>query len=160
MRRIKQHFKLAVASAWIGAISLLSTSTLSAIEDDSKRKCISVAVGVVFWVSLIFEQFMFWHSVSMRKKNSHSSKEKNNLSIGLISFFSTVKGMIADIALIMSLVALVGIIGSGNSTSKLIYALVAAIYLSLNLHCLYNGRHYRIISRSSRMNEVKAHENP
>lgn len=146
MRRIKQHFKLAIASVWIGAISLLSISVLEFIDNDLANKGISITIGIMFWSSLIFEQFMFWHSVSMRKQNSHISKDTNSFSIGFISFFSTAKGMIADIALIVSLAALVLILISGKSTSKLIYPLVAVIYLSLNLHCLYNGRHYRIIS--------------
>lgn len=145
MRRIKQHFKLAIASAWIGAISLVSISALSVIDNDLANKGISITVGIMFWSSLIFEQIIFWQSVSLRKKSSRIPKDMNSFSIGLISFFSTGKGMIADIALIVSLVALVVILISGKSTSKLIYPLVAVIYLSFNLHCLYNGRHYRII---------------
>jgi len=145
LRRIKQHFKLAIASAWIGAISLLSISALAVIDNDLANKGISITVGIMFWSSLIFEQIMFWHSVSMRKKNSRISKDTKSFSIGFISFFSTAKGMIADIALIVSLVVLTGSVISGKSASKLIYPLVATIYLSFNLHCLYNGRHYRII---------------
>ena len=60
MRRIKQHFKLAIASAWIGAISLLSISALSVIDNDLANKGISITVGIMFWSSLIFEQIMFW----------------------------------------------------------------------------------------------------
>lgn len=145
MRRIKQYFKPAIAGAWIGAISLLCISVLDEIDNDLANRVISITVGIVFWSSLIFEQIMFWRSVSMREKSSCTLKETNSYPIGLISFFSTSKGMMADIALIVSLVALIVIVISGESTSKLIYPLVAAIYLSFNLHCLYNGRHYRLI---------------
>lgn len=159
MRRIKQHFKLAIASAWIGAISLLSISALDVIDNDLANKGISITVGIMFWSSLISEQIMFWHSVSMRKKNNRISKDTNSFSIGFISFFSTAKGIIADIALIISLAALVGIVISGKSASNLIYPLVAAIYISFNLHCLYNGRHYRIISKKVKMNRIMTYEN-
>lgn len=145
LRRIKQHFKLAIASAWIGAFSLLSISLLSRMEDEHIRQFVAIVIGVVFWGSFIMEHTMFWLSNIMRKRKQRTPNRKNSSSIGLLTFFSTTKGTIVDVAFIISVILISIVIIRKVTTSWIVFWVVAMTYLTFNLHCMYNGVNYRSI---------------
>lgn len=158
MRKLKMYFRLAVACAWIGSIALFSIQFVNMIQNEKANQVLSYFVAGVFWLSLIAGQVMFWKANAERsqiEKNHTKEIKYQKKTIGLISFCRSPRGKIADIFLAASVIALLAIIILHKSTGWIILLVLAILFLSLQLHCFYNGRNYSFLSIYDKINKER-----
>lgn len=101
--------------------------------------------GGLFWLSLlvgIIPQFVLSARYrSWRKKQAGGKKRpEKSQRIGLISFFRNPLARVADILLILSIVALATVMLLISNTSYVCYILLALTIFSFCMHCILNGR--------------------
>lgn len=68
----------------------------------------------------------------------------------------TREGLVADVVMFASLIAVIVIAWTQVKSQWLILSCVSVLYLSFNMHCLLNGKNYRYIKLLS--NYKKEHE--
>lgn len=136
------YFQRAVILAWINAASLCSISLLGGISNKTANMLISYVIGGSFWVTLIVGQVMLWKANAQRR----TEEKRRTGAPGIVSFCKTPKGIAADIVLAVSAAVLVLILVK-KLTGGMVLLTLAALVLSLQLHCFYNGRNYRFLCR-------------
>ncbi len=149
--RVKQFdlpFRLTVFFAWTGAAALCSVGFLAYVRQESLHQLLTYIAGAVFWCSCVLEHLLFWmanagcRNIARRLKKSG---KRSAIPVGFVSFFKTPKGTAADVTLFLSAAAMLLMMWQRIHTGWILTAVLAAVYLTLNLHCLYNGRNYRFM---------------
>lgn len=126
----------------ISSLSLLSILFLH--KSELLDSILKVVFPIVFWLGLIGEQFFIWKSNSIRKMIENSEKfPKSRSGIGLISFFKSEAGLVADVALIISFITLLILMLLGIGESVVQYLFIFLLVLSFRLHCILNGKNFR-----------------
>lgn len=134
------HRKYLITSVGFSIISSVAISFI-AFTEKYDMKWIVILIAFAFWLGLIGEQFFFWFANSKLKKLLPSIKCEINPKLGLISFFKTPVGMIADITFLASLVALI-VFCSLNISKDIQFILFSLLVLSFRLHCIFNGKNF------------------
>lgn len=102
--------------------------------------------GIVFWISLIVGYVLLYFANKTRKQFV-TQKLHGDLSmgcrIGVFNFFSNLPAIIADALAVISIIILIVIFLTGESNGFFTFIMSALLILSLNMHCLFNGRIYK-----------------
>lgn len=125
--------KLSLVMLTITSIVIACTSFAN-YNEDGFNKVFSLFLTVTLWVSLLLgyiSMFLFY-------KNKRICNFKGR--VGIISFFSNRYAAIADACLILTVILLIVFIVI-NLKNSLIYSLIfGALFFTLNLHCVFNGK--------------------
>jgi len=151
MNKFKTFFRLSIACIWIETVALLSIQFLSHIKNETVNQFVSYVIAGVFWLSMITEQVLFWNANARRKHLKRTSSYR----IGLISFWKTPGGKIADVLMAVSSVMILMLIVLKMSTGWCILASISILFLSFQLHCFYNGRNYRFLREYKQIHEER-----
>lgn len=154
MEKLKRHFILSNIFAFLGAFSLLCIVFLRSDPMNDGSRLMPIAIAVIFWSSLILEMILIMLLGFDRKRLEHKPKVKS-MGLGLISFFKTPIGKMADMMLVCSLFVLLVAICFNVNDRKLVIPVLSVLYLSMHLHCIYNGRNYRFLRAYLKHNKEK-----
>ena len=145
IQRIRQLFWFAVLF-----ISLMSASVLLmsfAIQMGEQDREVTVLTGIIFWLSAIAGYVMIAIADTQRKRfiiQKADGDVKMSSRPGILTFFSNVPATVFDVMMILSFLMLVIINFTDLRYEYIAYVLLFMVVLSLNMHCLFNGKIYRI----------------
>ena len=152
-KRLNVYIILQILCVLIGGISVFSIYLIDDF-DESLYGLYSIIIGLLFWISVLFEivfsLLAFNCSKKMDKKYSIGEK-----TVGVISFFKTKSGTVSDILLILSLVMLMLLFVFGITKISLVISVLTVLYISFNLHCIFNGINYRVLLKMEEKNREK-----
>lgn len=111
-----------------------------------KDSRIIVIVGIGFWVFLILgiaAQVILSGRRKAWYRTQHINEKRSSVRrVGLISFFSNKIAVVADIAMVISLIGLVASVIITKATGYTCYVFLAIFSFSFCLHCILNGKVY------------------
>lgn len=145
--QIKRYFSVAVFFAGFSAV-LMMLIPLVDILGTERHTLDTYIVAASFWISIVLELWMV-HRCSAerkwmeRKKCRHRSHTRARA--GVLSFHKTRAGTITDHVMLLTAVAVAVVVGIRARSQWLIVGCASMLYLSINLHCLLNGKNYRYI---------------
>lgn len=143
LRRAVTRLRLAMAGGLLSAAAIL----IIPLTENAEGRTLANVIALAFWVGLIWEQILFWMANSIRKKIQSRRKRKPVTGRpGIFTFGANPAGLICDVVMGLSLVATVLWIVLDVSSFWLVTATLAVLWLTLNLHCIVNGKTYRYIS--------------
>lgn len=156
--KICLYFLISIVLAVIPAALVLCISQVS-LENTEAQKIEAYILAAAFWLCVILELGIAWLCSSERKRLEQRKIRSSALTQagpGVISFMKTREGLIADVIMFASLIAVIVIAWTQVRSQWLILSCVSVLYLSFNMHCLLNGKNYRYIKLLS--NYKKEHE--
>ncbi len=118
----------------------------------------AASLGSIFWASLIMAVLsVILSSVFRRKylKNNGIDRKQIKGRIGLITFFSTVLGKIADFLLAASIAALAVVCLTRQTNNDITFVIIALLVFSLSMHCMFNGLIFKTITLKQMGREQK-----
>lgn len=104
----------------------------------------SIAVGACFWIFLILgivTQFI----LSKRRRDWYRIqrvKSRNYKRIGLFAFFQNKFAIVADVAVVISLVGFTATMFITNSVGYTCYVFLSLLVFTFCMHCILNGKIY------------------
>lgn len=156
--QINKYFLISILLAVIPAVLILCIPSVS-LEGTSAQKIGAYIMAAAFWLCILLELWMTRICSSKRRRLEQRAVRSRLLAKsnpGVISFLKTREGMIADITMFASLIAVIVITRTQVKSQWLVLSCVSVLYLSFNMHCLLNGKNYRYIKLLS--NYKKEHE--
>lgn len=156
--QINLYFLISILLAVIPAVLILCIPLVS-LEGTGALKIGAYIMAAAFWLCVILELWMTRMCSSERRwleRRKVRSRSLAQANPGVVSFLKTREGMIADIVMFASLIAVIVIAWTQVKNQWLILGCVSVLYLSFNMHCLLNGKNYRYIKLLS--NYKKEHE--
>lgn len=156
--QINLYFLISVLLAVIPAVLILCIPLVS-LEGSGFQKAGAYIISAVFWLCVILELWMVRMCNSERlwlERRKVRSRMLAQAGPGVISFIKTREGLIADVIMFVSLIAVIVIAWIQVRSQWVILSCVSVLYLSFNMHCLLNGKNYRYIKLLS--NYKKEHE--
>lgn len=128
----------------VGCFFMMSAMILIMPVIESNEKAI-IPVGLAFWFFAISGYILLIvANVEFKRISGNLRKNKRSLP-GIISFFSNKIAMIADVAVIISIVAFVIICITELRFKYIAFVTLFLLIFSLHMHCLFNGRIYKLI---------------
>lgn len=132
-------FVLSLVFGFVFAASFLLMPAASSISLNEGKNELLYLAGALFWSSL-FLSIVTTVIVTVKRKKYFKNKENSNLPKypGIITFFSSKKAKIADILMIVFLVAFIActIFADGYP----IYVFLFLSVLAIQYHCVLNGK--------------------
>ena len=156
--QINLYFLISILLAVIPAVLILCIPLVS-LEGSGFQKAGAYIISAVFWLCVILELWMIRMCNSERlwlERHKVRSRMLAQAGPGVISFIKTREGLIADVIMFVSLIAVIVIAWIQVRSQWVILSCVSVLYLSFNMHCLLNGKNYRYIKLLS--NYKKEHE--
>lgn len=156
--QINKYFLILILLAAIPAVLILCIPSVS-LEGTGAQKIGAYIMAAAFWLCILLELWMTRICSSKRRRLEQREVRSRLLAKsnpGVISFLKTREGMIADITMFASLIAVIVITWTQVKSQWLVLGCVSVLYLSFNMHCLLNGKNYRYIKLLS--NYKKEHE--
>lgn len=145
--KIKRLFWSSVVCLTIMSAMFLLMPIVS--DTTGKAKAWFYIVGIVFWVSLI-AGYCLLGIANKEQRSFVVRKTQQDVSMncrpGIITFFSNVPGTIADTVFIASLLATVIVCFTKLWGTYVSYILIFLVVISLNLHGLFNGKLYKVVT--------------
>lgn len=143
---IKRLFWVSVIFLLLNAMTFLAMPFAADMAESGSFQWGLIVVGLTFWVSIVLG-YMFLIMANIYRREFVRHRLHGDLAMGcrmgIISFFSTIPGVIGDTLFIAALIALVIIFLRGSINSYLTYVLLSVLIFSLNMHCMFNGRIYK-----------------
>lgn len=147
VRRLKVYSIATVCLAIIDFVVILcitlADNDISATQDNKRY-----VLAALFWICLIVQcVFVCLSSIERRKaeQKGYKIKNLNRRQIGIISFFKNLEATVTDITLIV-LTAICVILALMHVESGAVIAIcISVLFLSFNLHCIFNGKNYRYL---------------
>lgn len=138
----------------LSAVSFLIMSATTLVMPFSNANENSLrATGAAFWLFLIVG-FLF-NFLSDRAQKAYQKElperaEKMEGRVGLLSFFSNTPASICDAVLLTGVLAAfcMGLFRPALTATYAAYVLFFFITLSFCMHCLFNGKKYRLVRKS------------
>ena len=128
----------------VGCFFMMSAMILIMPVIESNEKAI-IPIGLAFWFFTISGYILLIvANVEIKRISGNLRKNKRSLP-GIISFFSNQIAMIADIAVIISIVAFVIICITELRFKYIAFVTLFLLIFSLHMHWLFNGRIYKLI---------------
>ena len=128
----------------VGCFFMMSAMIFIMPIIENNEKAI-IPVGLAFWFFAISGYILLIvANVEFKRISGNLRKNKRSLP-GIISFFSNKIAMIADIAVIISMVAFVIICFTELRFKYIAFVVLFLLIFSLHMHCLFNGRIYKLI---------------
>lgn len=113
-------------------------------DDKEASKNLQIICPIIFWLGLLAEQVFIWTANFIRKKTVVSvGKRKKQMLPGVVSFFRTAEGTIADILMIVFFTLLVILMIFKIGEEALQYIFICLLVLSFRFHCILNGKNFR-----------------
>lgn len=144
VKKITCLFWLAVVFLLLMSVTILFMPMASKAGENNRQ--VLMLTGTAFWGSAIIGYMMLIFANAKRKrflKNEVGTDSKMNCLPGIITFFANVPATIADVVAILSLILTVVINFTNLRYDYISYVLLFLLILSLNMHCLFNGRIYK-----------------
>lgn len=139
----------------LSAISfLLMSSTILVMPfADANENSLRIT-GAAFWLFLIagfLFNFLSDRAQKAYQKELPEKAPKMDGRVGLLSFFTNTPASICDAVLLAGVLAAVsmGLFRPALMTAYAAYVLLFFITLSLCMHCLFNGKKYRLVQKSN-----------
>lgn len=137
---------------WVSVFSLFCHSATFllmpfATNNAESNKLLLLIIGLLFWISLIVGYFSLFVANKKRKyfiNRKLGGNTSMDCNIGLITFFSSVPATVFDSMMFASIIALIIIYFTGAINHYRTYVMISILVFSLNMHCLFNGRIYKI----------------
>lgn len=158
IRKIKRLFWLAVGFLFLMSATILFMPVVSKAGENNRQ--VFMLMGTVFWGSAIVGYTMLLLANAERKwflKNKVGIDDKMNCLPGIITFFTNIPATIADVVAVLSIVLTVIINFTSRRYDYISYILLFLLVLSLNMHCLFNGRIYKT-TKFKRTRRVSGYE--
>jgi hypothetical protein len=141
IRKLKTWFSISIGCIGLSSASLLMIP-FADFRGSPPQKAIGYVIGTVFWAGIIAGYIIFW-LLSRSRKQIPSNGRCTKPRIGIISFFRTFTGMIADVICGLSLIGLViAIAVAGDHAGWFTFLLIAVFIFSLQMHSILNGENY------------------
>lgn len=158
--RFRMYFRLATTCVWLNAAALFSIQIFDLIENETAERVCSYLAAVVFWGSLAVELISLWMTNTCRSKleQQYGSEICKHQKPGYIAFMKSPRGRVADIAWIASFAVLLLLTVLQIYGGWLLMTVLSVFWLSLQLHCFYNGRNYCFLTALNNMNKEKKYD--
>lgn len=143
VKKINQLFWISVLALFLMSICILLMPLPNRIGEENR--IMTVLLGGLFWGTAITGYLSIFLAERERKRLLKKKMMITEKSLpGIRNFFSNSVAKVADVTMIISIMVFVII-----SFTNLIYEYVSYIILflvifSLNMHCLFNGRIYKM----------------
>ena len=118
-----------------------------ASSEYSNSRDILVIVGGIFWISFIAGYVSLYRCISLYKKSRY---KKTSGPIGMFRFFTGIPAITSDIILILSTVLFFIISFTSMRDKYVAYILLFLVIWSVNMHCMLNGKIYKVIKEKTR----------
>lgn len=145
VRKIKHLFWFSAFFQFLMSVSILFMP--AAVQIGQQDRKMTVLIGLVFWISTITAYVLLGIANSERKwflNRKVGIDVKMNCRPGIAEFFTNVPATVADVAMILSFLLFV-IVGFTNWKYEYIsYILLFLFVFSLQMHCMFNGRIYKV----------------
>lgn len=131
------------------ACEAVMSSTFLWMPFVNEKRAGQVITGLIFWVFLICGYVLI--GIAGRKRKSYifrKSKIETDMKqrMGILEFFSNMPAIVSDAILGTALVVALITGVTKLKETYLPYIVIFLILLSLNSHCLFNGRIYKLIN--------------
>lgn len=145
--KIRQFYWLSVGCISVMSATFLLMPLVSNPEVD--KGIMFYMVGILFWISLI-SGYLFLVMANRLRKLYVTYKLEQDVSMGckagIVTFFANPPGKIADIVLFISVFLAVMVFFTKLRDTYVSYIIIFLIVISFNMHALFNGRVYRMIT--------------
>lgn len=145
IQKIRRLFWFAVVFIFLMSASILLMPI--AVQMGEQDRKMTALIGIVFWFSAIAGYVLIVMANAERKRfiiRKVDGNVKMNCRSGIAEFFTNVPATFADVTMIMSFLMFV-IIGFTKWRYEYIsYVLLFLLVFSLHMHCLFNGRIYKV----------------
>lgn len=162
LHRTTSYLKLSIIFAALSSVALVLVPFRNSLGEE-QQKGFSVFIAIMFWGSLILEQYFFWISNTGRKKiqsRAFGGRKIVKSSVGIITFGSNKEARASDLSFIIAVVIMFLLIMFQIQNNWAVMIALAVLLLSFNLHCIFNGTTYRYIKAFHKIKkEPKRHEN-
>jgi len=102
-------------------------------------------VGGAFWISILLGYGSILSLNHKRKKYLKFLESSGTNRPGILCFWTNMPAQIFDLLTIISLLALIITLIKNQSSTQLIFGLMAIFFFSINMHSLFNGANYKYI---------------
>lgn len=141
---LKKKLKIFISLPIINSIILV----LLALINQDERKWFSYIAAGIFWLIMILQIVLILKASKIRKHIENCKNESSQIKtyrLGLISFFNNKEGTVSDIIFIVSIILLIFILVFEKTYSLISVICFPCLFLSFNLHCIFNGKNYTYI---------------
>lgn len=133
--------KWAIVLSAISSVSVLFA--LISLSNDKAELIIKIIASIVFWFGLFVEQAFIWRANSLRKESEgYADKKLNLLKLGIFSVCKNRYGLVADAALLLSIIAYIICAVGDFGSNKFQIVLIFVVLLSFRMHCILNGKNF------------------
>lgn len=144
MKIQKVLFVLSVLFMLLFSLTFLFMRPANTVLINSGDQTFLNIVGVSFWSTFALSVITTILLNVRRRKCLKATGKLKKERPGIIRFFSNLPAKIADIIMVISLIALV-IVMMFFSENYIIYVLLSVTLFSFLMHCVLNGENYRYI---------------
>lgn len=133
MKKSMTLLKISIIMLFVSTIAIILTP-LTDYNAMGGKKFFSVFISFVLWIGIItgYIYLIFFY------RGMQKSEKKGR--IGVISFFSNRYSVFIDLIFILSLILIV-VFAIINFRNTFVFSLLfGVIFISANLHCIFNGR--------------------
>lgn len=134
-------------------LSLVTSLVIMASCIFQSHHFFKIFIPIIFWISIILEFILIFKSSQLRKELSNMNEK-----IGLLRFFQTQEGKIADITFVISTL-LYFMLGDKFEDLELLYGLLTIMFFSFQCHCIFNGKNFIYIKSLIREEKKDANNN-
>lgn len=131
---------------WISFIcEAIASATILWMPFIRESRIGQILTGAIFWLFLICGYVCIGIANYLRKTSNLKTYKRGSHSkqrIGLFGFFLNTPAAVSDAALIATLIIIVITSFTKLKETYLPYPLLSLLLLSLNAHCMFNGRIY------------------
>lgn len=144
IKEVKRFFLTSVVFLSVMSLSIL----FMPMAVNSMNNIWVVLVGLTFYIGAIGGYVLIVIAGVLIKKHLSILKEKrktNKDKLGLVSFFSNLPALIFDILMLISIIAFCVVCLLDYIDIHIPFIVLSIMVLSINMHCLFNGRIYKFI---------------
>lgn len=144
VKKIKLLFWLSAGFIFLASTTFLFMPLTGNVYQP--KRTLTIVLGATLWLSSIASYILLIAANIERRwfiKHKTNGDLRMNCLPGIISFFSNIPATISDVVMFTSFVAFVVIAFTKWKNEYISYVLLFMFYLSLNLHCMFNGRIYK-----------------
>lgn len=144
IQKIRRLFWFAVVFIFLMSASILLMPIAVRMGEQDRK--MTALIGIVFWLSAITGYTLIAMANTERKWfiiRKVDGDVKMNCHPGIATFFTNVPATVFDVTMILSFLMLIIINFTDWRYEYVTYVLLFLMVLSLNMHCLFNGRIYK-----------------
>lgn len=158
VKKLKIWFYISITLLGISSSAILLVM-FADFNGNQMQKAMGYLVGIIFWVGIIAGYTVFWKlNRELKKILKQHYRRKRKSRIGLITFFSSLHGMIADIICGICFLVLTVLLITKNNAEWLTIIFISLFAFSLQMHCLLNGenfKHIKFLETRSKRHETE-----